>query len=424
MKALERYIDNKVLLPRQIDWKPDISLKICVVIPCCNESDLLETLSSLASCNPTKSTTEIIVVLNSSEGSPDYILENNSKTLDNFNVWQRENNCSWLKFHIIDVQNVPEKFAGAGRARKIGMDEAIRRFYQINYEDGIIVSLDADCIVRDNYLTEIENSFLHNPDYNFFTISFAHPTKHPDIDADLKEGIIHYELYMRYYRHALRYSGFPHSIYTVGSCFAVKASAYIKQGGMNSRKAGEDFYFLQKMVYLNGNYGEISNTHVIPATRISDRVPFGTGTILKSWANGDFGVKYTYDFNAFIELKPFLLNVKKFFNCSKQFISEFARGLHPSLHDFIKSGNTIEDIINISNNCSSAEIFEKRFFHYINAFWILKYLNFSHQQYFKKGLLEEESVKLLQKINYAIPAQKKPEILLDIFRQIDNTIDI
>ena len=41
--------------------------------------------------------------------------------------------------------------------------------------------------------------------------------------------------------------GYPDSIYTIGSAFAVRAEAYMKQGGMNRRQAGEDFYFLYKL---------------------------------------------------------------------------------------------------------------------------------------------------------------------------------
>ena len=37
---------------------------------------------------------------------------------------------------------------------------------------------------------------------------------------------------------------------------AVRADAYLRQGGMNRRKAGEDFYFLNKFMVLGG-YGEM-----------------------------------------------------------------------------------------------------------------------------------------------------------------------
>jgi hypothetical protein len=424
MPTLERYINNNITLPHLIEEKPGKSLGICIVIPCYNEPELLETLNSLSSCTPPKCNTEVIVVLNSSEDSPKHILANNKKTLADFNSWKLEQNSSCLNFHIIEITDLPKKHAGAGRARKIGMDEAIRRFKNVNKEEGIIISLDADCLVQKNYIAEIENSFLQNPNHNFFTISFAHPTNHADISNELREGITLYELYMRYYMHALKYSGFPHAIYSLGSCFAVKASAYVKQGGMNSRKAGEDFYFLQKMVSLGGNYGEITTTTVIPATRISDRVPFGTGPVLKRWTEGDMNIELTYNFRAFEELKSLFSNVRNYYSCSNNDLEKIFKNLHPSLCSFIEIGNTLNEILSIRNNCSDVDIFEKRFFHHINAFWILKYLNYSHQNYFKKEKLTDESIKYLQKNNYDIPIPENSKNLLHIYRYLDNSIDI
>ena len=99
--------------------------------------------------------------------------------------------------------------------------------------------------------------------------------------ADPKQrlGIQLYEDYLHYYKKALDYAGFPDSIYTIGSAFAVRADAYVKQGGMNRRQAGEDFYFLNKLTKL-GKITEINDAYVYPSARVSDRVPFGTGAAM------------------------------------------------------------------------------------------------------------------------------------------------
>ena len=73
----------------------------------------------------------------------------------------------------------------------------------------------------------------------------------------------------------MKYSNLPYSFHTIGSAFALTASAYTRQGGMNRRKAGEDFYFINKLI-KGEIFGEINDTKVIPSPRISDRVPFGT----------------------------------------------------------------------------------------------------------------------------------------------------
>ena len=88
-----------------------------------------------------------------------------------------------------------------------------------------------------------------------------------------------YELHLRYLNLFSRFTGFPYAYHTIGSCFGVRAETYASQGGMNKRKAGEDFYFLHKIIPL-GEFREINNTCVIPSPRESDRVPFGTGAAI------------------------------------------------------------------------------------------------------------------------------------------------
>ncbi|MEZ4848575.1 MAG: hypothetical protein R3B93_08135 [Bacteroidia bacterium] len=74
-----------------------------------------------------------------------------------------------------------------------------------------------------------------------------------------------------------------HAFHCVGSSMAVRSIAYQKRGGMNRRKAGEDFYFLQKFI-AEGTLAELSTTKVIPSPRASEKVPFGTGRAIKKLA--------------------------------------------------------------------------------------------------------------------------------------------
>ena len=72
-----------------------------------------------------------------------------------------------------------------------------------------------------------------------------------------------YECHLRYYVEALRFAGFPHAYHTIGSAMAVRPEAYMKQGGMNRRKAEKIFYFLNKIMLL-GNFSECLSTVVYP----------------------------------------------------------------------------------------------------------------------------------------------------------------
>ena len=301
------------------------------------------------------------------------------------------------------------------------MDEAIRQIVKSGSADGIIVSLDADSTVSPNFLQRVEGAFRENPLSNFFTIHFEHPFDNPEISSSLREGIIRYELHMRYYKNALQWSGYPHAIYTVGSSFTVKASAYVKQGGMNRRKAGEDFYFLQKLVLLE-NYGNITSATVFPASRISDRVPFGTGAALKKWVNGSSELYSTYSLEAFNHLKPFFADSSRFWSMGRSEIVAIFGNLNQSLQSYCESSQTISQLMELKANCSAAKVFEKRFFHLFNAFWILKYLNFAHETNLSRAELITESVKLLQILGIQLDNSPPMEDIIEAFRNMDKRV--
>ncbi len=419
MNVLQRYVDRQSCLPFSI---PDHSIEdpsIHIVIPCYNEPDVLTTLGSLAGCDPPKSSISVLIVINDADDSPEEVVMQNHLTLNTISEWKLLHPKLFFFLDAIYARALPSKWAGVGYARKIGMDNAVKQLVNNNIADGIIVSLDADSTVSANYLQEIENNFQNNHNYNFFTINFEHPIHTQKHNPDVCEGIIRYELHMRYFKNAMAWSGYPHAIYTVGSSFAVKASAYARQGGMNKRKAGEDFYFLHKLVLL-GDYGNICTATVFPAARESDRVPFGTGAAIKKWIQGDLGLMLTYSLEAFNSLKPFFSMVHQFWQKEKSAID--IENLHPSLQLFCKNMQIFNEIAELKKNCSNFKVFEKRFFHLVNALWILKYLNFAHQSGFERDDLLSESVKLFYMFDIQIVSSLSIEDILMIYRNMDKGI--
>ena len=269
----DRYIQKNIIYPAFIESEVLPSLSMIVMIPCLNEPEIIRTLESLWSCVPVSSFCEVIVAVNDSESSPQTVKDFNQVTFRNLLTWKKENDRPNLVLQPIYASSVNAKFAGAGMARKIGMDEAIRRFDAVNKPDGVIISLDADCLVSPNYMQRIEAAFSGHKSCFAATLNFRHRFDEMD-DPKLKMGILLYEDYLHYYKEALDFTGFPNSIYTIGSAFAVRADAYVKQGGMNRRQAGEDFYFLHKLTRL-GTITEINDAWVYPSARVSDRVPSG-----------------------------------------------------------------------------------------------------------------------------------------------------
>ena len=422
MNFLQAYIDQQNNLHyHRLEQQVGVA-SLMVVIPCFNEPDILPTLNSLADCYPPKASVSVLVVVNDSEDASAEVVARNNSTLDSISQWQQEQRQLFFEVQRISARALPRKWAGVGWARKTGMDESVRQFVQSNFSDGIIVSLDADSIVMANYLQCIEMAFTEHPEFNFFTIHFEHPFDKDAPNSSIREAIIRYELHMRYYKNAMQWCGYPHAIHTVGSSFAVRASAYAKQGGMNRRKAGEDFYFLHKLVLL-GPYGNISSTTVFPASRQSDRVPFGTGAAIKKWSEGSSELNYTYSLEPFQILKPFFASPKILWRLEPPEIEDLISTLHPVLRSYLEDSGTVQKILELRKNCSTPITFEKRFFDLNNAFWILKYLNFAHENGFSRANLQTEPAKLLQCLGIQTEIDISLENLLEIFRKIDKRVE-
>lgn len=391
----ENYIHKNCNFPVFIEGKPEKGTGIIIVIPCMDEPDILITLSSIENCLQIVSKVEVLIVINESELADARLREVNKESYRKIIEWSSTLQPGFISYHPIYPASFPKKWAGAGLARKTGMDEAIRRFAFLNNKKGVILSLDADTSVDSNYLFEVEKYFVNNPDKIGATIKFKHQTV--GLNPRQKEGIGLYETYMQYYKEAVAYTGFPFPMYTIGSAFAVIADAYVKQGGMVKRPAGEDFYFLNKLTSL-GEIGEITNTCVYPSARISGRVTFGTGPNMKKWMEGDEGLKLTYNFQAFLDLKIFFDIKGQLYKIPEIDYLQFVGQLPNPIKEFLLEDDFYKQIISLNNNCSSEKSFSSRFFQIFNAFKILKFLNYSHKELYRKEKLSEQ----IEKLNIAV----------------------
>ncbi len=373
---------------------PRNNVGIIIVIPCFRETEIIQTLESVNFCKLPSQKVEVIILVNHSETASEEIKAFNLKTKIELESWISTIDNTDLQFFIVGPIELQKKWAGAGLARKSGMDEAVRRFNLLKNPTGIIVSLDADTLVAKNYLVEIENHFKRNPKNVGATISFEHQKN--GLDYKQLQGIQLYEKYLEYYKNALDFTGYPYSMFTIGSAFAVTADAYVKRGGMNRRQAGEDFYFLQNLVQ-QGVVGEIITTKVYPSARLSDRVPFGTGPVLQKWMNGEEDLTETYNLQAFIDLKELFDVKEKFFKIGESEFNKIIADLPKTVWHFLTDDNFWMELNDLNKNCSTLKTFENRFYQKFNAFKILKYLNFVHEHFYEKANLIDQIEKL--KIN-------------------------
>ncbi len=344
--------------------------KLSVVIPCFNEPDLISSLNAITSNDLDSDIYEVIVVVNHSEQASDAQRGQNKKTLSDSFEWLKSTRIDSV--HLIQSFDLPHKHAGVGLARKIGMDEASRRFSEIN-TNGIILCFDADTLCQPNYLKGVLSYFDQHPKRVACSIHFEHPFS--DMDNGLqRDAIVNYELHLRYFIDFQRFIGIPHALQTIGSSMAVKTSAYLKEGGMNRRKAGEDFYFLHKFI-KNGECGELNSVHTTPSPRESDRVPFGTGKAIGEQlkSNSEY---LTYNPKSFNTLKEIINSVDRFYTNSD------SSHLTESNQLFLKEQKFQLVLNSITKRSTTLERFQKHFFNWFDAFMVMRYMHWFRDHHF------------------------------------------
>ncbi len=352
------------------------NLGMVVTIPCFNEPGLIESLNSLHQCKRPVRDVEVIVLINQPENVDPSIEKRNERSFHEALQWVRWHQSPSFRYFILWVKNLPEKWSGVGLARKIVMDEAVRRLRKAGNPKGIMMGFDADCTCDDNYLVAIESEF-ERYQLNGASIHFEHPVDGGE-DPQLYAGIINYELHLRYYLMAQNYTGFPYAFHTIGSGMAVRCEIYEKQGGMNRRKAGEDFYFIHKVIPL-GHYKEINDTRVIPSPRESDRVPFGTGKAMLAWMKKKDRTFLTYHPGIFESLRQLFGRVPDLYlaqgeHSRQQYLLE---KLPDPVKAFLQQEKAEDKLKEILDQSTRLSTFSDRFFSWFDGLKLLQYVHFA-----------------------------------------------
>lgn len=412
ISVVDQYFKRFQTKKIQIDLLPSNDLKIIIVIPVYNEENISATLDSLfINQDDLSFSVEVITLVNNSEDAKLEIKEQNLATFKELKKLSQTYQIINITLIPVYINNLDQKHAGVGWARKLGMDLALQRFKKINY-DGVIVGLDADTTVESNYLNSIYH-FFKKTNFNSASIHFEHPTQGNEFDDFHYQQIINYELHLRYYKNSLKLANLPYSYHTIGSAFAVSASSYAKQGGMNRRKAGEDFYFITKLI-KGEKFGEITKTKVIPSPRISDRVPFGTGRSIYEGINNQKNLLLTYDFKSFEAIKNWIeLIENKLFNYEN---------FPVLIKTFMSKDKWTKNHLMILNNTNSDIKYMKLFFSVYDSFWILKLIHFLRDNHHSNSSLFLNTNTLLLKLGY--PPIKSTIEQLIFFRNLDKKRDL
>jgi glycosyltransferase involved in cell wall biosynthesis len=411
-RRTDAYFERFGFCARQIPEPPAPGLSLIVVIPCFNEPNLIDSLGSLRTSKRPDVAHEVIVVVNSAADADGSIIEQNERTLRESRAWIEDQPEPKLTVHLIDARGLPPRHAGVGLARKIGMDEALRRFDDAGMIDsGVILCFDADCTSASNYLRAVDEHFRAHQMSPACSIYFEHPLE-GELVPEIYEAIAAYELHLRYYIEALRYTGFPHAYHAIGSSMAVRARAYMEQGGMNRRQAGEDFYFLHKLIPL-GDFTELNSTAVYPSPRPSNRVPFGTGRAVSEWLQ-EPGTR-TYPLPAFDDLRVFVQSVPSLIT------QPDLQSAPASIRTFLGDQDFDAALAGIRGHTSTLAAFTKRFFRWFDGFRAMKFVHHARDHFYGDEEVEIASAKLLERFGRATTGSSTRELLF-AYRRLNRGI--
>ncbi|MDH3267216.1 MAG: hypothetical protein OEM46_00035 [Ignavibacteria bacterium] len=378
------YLENKSYKQWYLEWNEVPEIETVIVIPAICEFENIKLLLSSLARNPKlylQKSLMIFVVNNSMSSDPEVKADNKysleylralikNQSIDQFSTQILE---SGIRIGLIDAASEGKKFdetnAGVGLARKIGMDTALRVF---NYSIGakkIIISLDADCLVAENYISEIEHYF-HQPNVSAATVEFEHNL--PDNDI-YKTAILTYEIFLRHYVAGLLFAESPYAFHTIGSTVICDHEAYIKIGGMNTKKAAEDFYFLQKLA-KHYTINKITSTKVKLSARESWRVPFGTGRSMADFSSNKKDI-LLYDPEVYLVLKEWLTIYNSELLLNPDVITKEVKKIHPDLYNFLESRGFSNDWKKILENSKSVKQLEYQRKNWFDAFETLKFIH-------------------------------------------------
>ena len=393
-KVINKYLRERTLFPKLIESHPTEMPELIFVIPAFKENELIHTIESLESCTPSSAKIEIIVVLNDHFDSPEDI-----KAFHKSQLNLLKNRSNRYPLFPIHIREMPARKGGVGYARKSGMDEALRRFHLSGNTEGVIICLDADCRVHEDYIHEIVK-FYRSSNSMAAVCHYEHTLEGQTVNS---ARILDYELHLRLISCGMRWAGHPYALQTVGSTMTVRASAYAAQGGMNTRQAGEDFYFLQKLLKAFP-VGVISNATVYPSTRNSDRVPFGTGAAMTKASHGQ-DIK-TYHWKSYEFLKDFVGRIDRMYHDQTVTSDTFVR-------EFLGTQFNTR-LSEIRHHSSTPKTFKKRFFRWFDAFKCIKFFHFSRDNGYPDQDVEDCCRSLLQRHDIEDTKLDKKDLLTQL----------
>jgi len=373
---VQKYLNKQNSSRWNIEIKEQSLFSNIIVVPALAEYENTKVLLESLSLNSKYylDQTLIIFVVNNLASHSANIKETNFKLLSFLRDYQKEEN-PLLNIGIIDAsttdKTLPGKDGGVGFARKIGMDLALNYFNYENNNKKILICLDADCTVSENYLETIVTEFNKN-NFSAGYVNFEHKLQQNEED---QKAIINYEIFLRYYVAGLKFANSPYGFHTIGSTMICDFESYVKIGGMNKRKAAEDFYFMEKLAKVT-KINKITGATVFPSSRGSWRVPFGTGQRVNRYLSHKQNEYLLYSLKSFEVLKEWLKVFHSPENTSSDNYLVEAKRINISLYNFLVDQNFKKAWDMILSNSKTGLQIEKQKKIWMDGFKTLKLIHY------------------------------------------------
>jgi len=314
-KAVRKYLaahaEPEVRLSEMLDG-PTQHYGHVLAIPASGEGvDLDQALSSIpeAPLGPVLT----ILVVNAASDSPAWVHRTNEETLQGFarerSTKKKLSPDAALYEHargdllVLDRATKPEQFPpgqGVGLARKIGVDLALALVSSGRVTSPWIHVSDADVVFPGDYFHQV----LEHTDPQQGALLYRFRHRRGD-DVRAYEAALQYETTLRYYVTGLGFAGSKYAFHSIGSTLALHAGAYAQVRGFPRRTAAEDFYLLNKIAKV-GRVTALSGAPLELSSRVSSRVPFGTGAAIARALESGEPERETYHPALFHHLRAWL----------------------------------------------------------------------------------------------------------------------
>jgi hypothetical protein len=395
MKYLQKRAIARPLLGQ---FNRSICYRRTVVIPALAEAETLPlTLQSLYVSKPPDILAETLILIVVNNRAPENDISEGNSEIEEY-LRSNLQTLRWLKDH---TPTVPSQIAwidssspgfelpswgGVGLARKIGCDSILAFLRETEnptpLSKFVFFSLDADTLVSPNYLKTAAHELLESGKAGG-VIPFKHqqaasPEGQAAIDA--------YEAFLSYYVGGLRWARSPYAFHSVGSCLCFTARGYIQANGFPARRrAGEDFYFSMELAKTGGIY-EIQHTSVFPSSRISRRVPFGTGRrMAEALLMGKKDVM-VYDPRVFVTLRKLLFAIST--NLDGEAEEIYACINHPQTADFLERRGFSNIWTRFRQQYKGEKALLAAFHRWFDGFVTLKYIHWLTEHMWPRQRLE------------------------------------